>query len=227
AEGMTVKEIVRRVGASRNHVRDVIRNGCGDVFRSRQTSLAPYLAALDAEWMGGCHRGAELWRRLRRLGFPGSLRVVTEWATRRKRSEKAGLMGLGRVPSARVIARLMSVMRDALSKSDATMMAAIEAGVPSLVMARDLLLRFQAIVRSRTIGNLQAWIDAARDSLMSSFAVGLAADQVAVAAALTEPWSNGQTEGQITKLKLVKRQMYGRANLDLLRARLVGELHAD
>ncbi len=136
-------------------------------------------------------------------------------------------MGLGRVPSARVIARLMSVMRDALSKSDATMMAAIEAGVPSLVMARDLLLRFQAIVRSRTIGNLQAWIDAARDSLMSSFAVGLAADQVAVAAALTEPWSNGQTEGQITKLKLVKRQMYGRANLDLLRARLVGELHAD
>jgi transposase len=40
-------------------------------------------------------------------------------------------------------------------------------------------------------------------------------------AALTEPWSNGQTEGQITKLKLVKRQMYGRGKLDLLRARLV------
>ena len=42
-----------------------------------------------------------------------------------------------------------------------------------------------------------------------------------VTAALTEPWSNGQTGGQITKLKLVKRQMYGRARLDLLRARLV------
>jgi hypothetical protein len=80
AEGMTVKEIVRRVGASRNHVRDVIRNGCGDVFRSRQTSLAPYLATLDAEWMGGCRRGAELWRRLRRLGFPGSLRVANRRA---------------------------------------------------------------------------------------------------------------------------------------------------
>ena len=47
-------------------------------------------------------------------------------------------------------------------------------------------------------------------------------DQGAVKAALTEPWSNGQTEGQNTKLKLVKRQMYGRAGLDLLKARLLG-----
>ncbi|HUA52743.1 MAG TPA: transposase, partial [Candidatus Sulfotelmatobacter sp.] len=51
---------------------------------------------------------------------------------------------------------------------------------------------------------------------------GLTQDREAVRAAIVEPWSNGQTEGQITKLKLVKRQMYGRANLDLLRARLVG-----
>lgn len=50
---------------------------------------------------------------------------------------------------------------------------------------------------------------------------GIVADIAAVKAALTEPWSNGQTEGQITKLKLVKRQMYGRARLDLLRARLL------
>ena len=136
-------------------------------------------------------------------------------------------MALGRVPSARVSARLMTVMRDTLSKGDATMMAAIEAGVPSLVSARNLLLQFQAMVRSRTICNLQAWIDEAQKGLMSSFAIGLAADYAAVASALTEPWSNGQTEGQITKLKLVKRQMYGRANLDLLRARLIGELQAE
>ena len=48
------------------------------------------------------------------------------------------------------------------------------------------------------------------------------ADQKAVTAAIVEPWSNGQTEGQVTRLKLVKRQMYGRAKLDLLRARLIG-----
>ena len=58
-------------------------------------------------------------------------------------------------------------------------------------------------------------------SPLSSFAAGIAADRAAVRAALTQTWSNGQTEGQITKLKLVKRQMYGRANIDLLQARLV------
>ena len=58
-------------------------------------------------------------------------------------------------------------------------------------------------------------------SLLASFGKGIAADIASVKAALTEPWSNGQTEGQITKLKLVKRQIYGRARLDLLRARLL------
>jgi transposase len=59
-------------------------------------------------------------------------------------------------------------------------------------------------------------------SLIASFASGITRDKAAVRAALTEPWSNGQTEGQITKLKLVKRQMYGRAKIDLLQARLIG-----
>jgi transposase len=59
-------------------------------------------------------------------------------------------------------------------------------------------------------------------SLIASFGVGITRDKAAVRSAVTEPWSNGQTEGQITKLKLVKRQMYGRAKLDLLQARLIG-----
>jgi transposase len=57
--------------------------------------------------------------------------------------------------------------------------------------------------------------------LVAGFRKGLAADISAVAAALSQPWSNPQTEGSITKLKLLRRQMYGRGNLDLLRARLV------
>ena len=50
----------------------------------------------------------------------------------------------------------------------------------------------------------------------------MAKDETAVRAAMTLPWSNGRTEGQITKLKLVKRQMYGRGKIDLLQARLIG-----
>ena len=59
-------------------------------------------------------------------------------------------------------------------------------------------------------------------SLIASFASGFVRDRAAVLAAIIEPWSNGQTEVQITKLKLVKRQMYGRAKIDLLQARLLG-----
>jgi transposase len=70
---------------------------------------------------------------------------------------------------------------------------------------------------------LETWIDAAMASPLASFAAGIRADRDAVAAAIVQPWSNGQTEGHITRLKLVKRQIFGRAKLDLLRARLVGE----
>jgi transposase len=61
----------------------------------------------------------------------------------------------------------------------------------------------------------------ASTSLLASFGKGIVADLAAVRAALIEPWSNGQAEGHITKLKLVKRQMYSRARPDLLHARLV------
>jgi transposase len=100
--------------------------------------------------------------------------------------------------------------------------AAIEKDVPQLVEARNLIDRFQAMIRTRCPDQLDQWIDEASASLIASFARGIARDRNPVRAAITEPWSNGQTEGQITKLKLVKRQMYGRGKLDLLQARLVG-----
>ena len=100
-------------------------------------------------------------------------------------------------------------------------MAAIETGVLALAVARDLMKRFHCMLRTRDAGALPGWLTETGTSLLASFGKGISADLAAVKAALTEPWSNGPTEGQITKLKLVKRQMYGRASLDLLRARLV------
>ena len=101
-------------------------------------------------------------------------------------------------------------------------MIQIERGVPALIAARDLVDRFHAMIRNRKPEELDPWIAAAKESGLASFATGIASDRDAVRAALVQPWSNGQTEGQITKLKLVKRQMYGRAKLDRLEARLIG-----
>ena len=182
--------------------------------------MLPFSARI-ARLLNGCRNAAELWRRLQMLGFRVSLRVVSEWTTRRRRAEKATDRQLQKEPSARTIARLITTARDHLSKADTVTIAAIEARVPTLVEARTLVERFQTMLRQKLVADLEPWIAAATDGLIGSFASGITKDKAAVRAAITEPWSNGQTEGQITKLKPVKRQMYGRENIELLQARLI------
>ncbi len=112
--------------------------------------------------------------------------------------------------------------RDMQAKSETVTVAVIESGVPLLVEARETIDAFHAMVRTKAETKLDAWIERARTSFVESFVNGVAKDRAAVRAAITSGCSNGQTEGQITKLKLVKRQMYGRAKLDLLEARFIG-----
>ena len=84
----------------------------------------------------------------------------------------------------------------------------------------DLDRAFCCMIRERDVACLDTWLGAARSSPsreLRDFAVHLQQDEVAVRSALALPWSNGQTEGQITRLKVLKRQMYGRATLDLPR----------
>jgi transposase len=220
-QGITIKEIVRRTGHSRGLVRRVLRGHRSDVFRLRESSLELHLQWLDTRWAAGQRNGTELWRQLKKQGFRGCLRVVTEWASRRRRAEKAD-GALGRTPSSRTIARLMTIGRDNLSKAETVTVATIESGVPLLVEARELIAAFQTMIRKKSVADLKPWLERARTSLVASFANGVIKDQAAVAAAITSPWSNAQTEGQITKLKLVKRQMYGRGKIDLLQARVIG-----
>jgi len=221
-QGSTIKEIVRRTGHSRGLVRQVLRGQRNDVFRSRESSLEPYLEWLDAQWAAGKRNAIELWRRMGTQDIHGLRRVVSEWATRRKWADKADAETLNRIPSARMIARLLTTNRDNLTKSETVTIAAIEGGVPLLIKARDIIAEFHRMIRRKAENELMPWIDRARDSLVASFGNGVAKDIQAVRAAIVSPWSNGQTEGQIAKLKLVKRQIYGRGKLDLLQARLIG-----
>jgi transposase len=154
ADGIPIKEIVRRTGHSRGLVRKVVRGQRTDLFRTRESSLEVHLPWLEEQWSAGSRNGAELWRRLRQHGFRGSLRVVTEWATRRRRTERAPTGTLGRTPSARAVAGLMSVGRDALSRTETLTVAAIETGVPLLVEARELIASFQGMIRTRTAAKL-------------------------------------------------------------------------
>jgi len=94
--------------------------------------------------------------------------------------------------------------------------------LPSLVVARDVLDRFHAMMRSKDEARLDPWMTmAAASSKLAAFAAGIEADKDAVAAAISSPWSSGQVEGSVNRLKSIKRQMYGRAKIDLLKARVM------
>jgi transposase len=95
---------------------------------------------------------------------------------------------------------------------------------PQVEKAKELALEFIRIVRGRSPNKLNEWLRSAAQSKLKefvSFARGLSEDYEAVINALRYKWSNGQLEGQVNRLKLIKRQMYGRAQFDLLRARVL------
>ena len=95
---------------------------------------------------------------------------------------------------------------------------------PEFATMRRLAMQFRGMLRSKSVGKLGAWLrDAQKSGLyaMQRFARTAQRDIDAVRNAITEPWSNGQTEGQINRLKALKRTMYGRAGPELLRARLL------
>ncbi len=197
-DGVSIKEIVRRTGHSRKLVRSVIRGQRTDIFRVRQTSLEPHLPWLEAQWDAGLRNGAEPWAAAWLAGFGGGLRVVTEWATRRRRAEKAE-NGLGHAPTARTIVRLMTLERNNLTKAQTMMVAAIEEQLPDLVDARNVVESFHEMLRRKSKDDLDTWINCAAASLISPFANGVIRDRAAVQNAITSIWSNGPTEGQITK----------------------------
>jgi transposase len=219
--GATINAIVRGTGIARQTVRRILRGARDDVFRVRASTLDAWVEPLERGWKGGCRSGAALWRMIKAEGFGDSLRVVSEWATRKRRDAAAPSGRPRKAPSAKTLARLLTTQRESGSADAALLVAQATTAAPALLVARDLLDRFHALVRTRKPDLLDGWLEAARNGGLASFANGIAADHAAVRAAVTELWSNGPVEGQVTRLKLVKRQMYGRANLDLLRARLI------
>jgi transposase len=221
-DGMPIKTIVRKLRVGRNTLRRWLRGAAPALHRPRRSTLEPYRALLERRWAEGCHNGAQLWRELCEAGFAGGLRVVTEWATRQRLSAAPARVGSDfAVPAARRMARILTANWQELREPERGYLERLLAASPPLAHLRDLAMRFAAMVRDRRGEAFEAWQTDAAGSELQSFANGLRQDEAAVKAALSLPWSNGQTEGQITRLKLIKRQMYGRAKFDLLRARVL------
>jgi transposase len=208
--------------------------------RVRHSLLTPYLERLEQRWQAGCTNASQLWRGLRQEGFPGSRGLVARWAARQRqglpatlryrRQQAAGFQTpLQPAPlvvpwSAKRAAWLIVKKPPDLDDDEKAALQRMMQADPQVALAVDLARQFITMVRHRKAERLDSWLETVKTSglpALISFANGLQKDLTAVHNALRYGWSNGQTEGQVNRLKFLKRSMYGRANFDLLRKRVL------
>jgi transposase len=235
--GLSKRAIARKVGLDLKTVRKFLR---ADAFperaqRARRSALDRREEYLQRRWAEGCRNATTLWREIQNRGYRGAVvnvrAFVQPWrdGDGRGRWEKDAPPGLApakRVepPSPRQAKWLLIREADELDAEERQLRDEILAASETAACAAKLTGEFNAMIRKRDAGRLDAWIKAARASgieAMVSFANGLETDRAAVEASMRYEWSNGQLEGQVNRLKVIKRQMYGRAKFDLLRKRVL------
>jgi transposase len=245
--GLSIRAIAEQLHGSRKTVRRFV---IADQFPERATrrptpsKLDPFVPYLEQQLAAGQDNGMQLWRDLRdQHGYTGSRALVSRWVARHRHRRSAAeparpTARRGRPPapaaatppttqrrcSARQAAWLLARRPDELEEADRVIVERLCQHSAAIDTAYHLAQDFIVMVRERQAAALEGWLDRAVTSAIpeiGSFVAGLQRDQAAVQAALELPWSNGQVEGQINRLKLIKRSMYGRANFDLLRQRVL------
>lgn len=237
-QGMGLRQIARILGLSRQTVKRFARAPQfpehATPLRRRPTLLDHYLPLLRQQWEAGCDNVPRLWQALKAQGFTGSIhmvrRQVRAWrrvAGRRSAHGPQPTSTTARVtrPSARRIAWLALGHIRKPTAQDEAMLQAVYQHWPQLQETAELCRQFASVLKGHDPGSLEAWVQLAGEPqilpAVRRFAEVLREDWDAVVQAASLPWSQGQVEGQVNRLKLIKRQMYGRANFDLLRQRVL------
>lgn len=248
AQGKSQRSIARTLHLDRDTVRRFIKAATFPerAARSVPRDTDPYVDYLRQRWSEGCFNARVLMREITAQGYRGSYdavrRRVAAWR-QPQRSTPGAIMhspasgnspsqrrrSTADRPSANRVAWLLFLRPEELNDQEQSLREAICRRCPALAEAAGLAHAFCDLVKRREAGGLSGWIARASAATVTSevrrFAIGLLADLQAIEAALTLPWSNGQTEGQVNRLKLLKREMYGRAKLDLLNQRFLHPIH--
>lgn len=238
-QGVPILQIAKRLGMSRVTVRRYLQaEGFPErALRQRAPSmLDPYLYHLRQRWAAGCHNASHLWREIRAIGYPGTRKQVERWAHQQRREpapstphiyresiRKRQASSLPPLATARQLAWLLVRTPAALPAPDVQTLRHITQD-RDVAVSYELAQQFLAMVRERRADAFAHWLAAGAASgiaELQTFVAGLHHEYESVYAALTEPWSTGPVEGHINRLKLVKRQMFGRANFDLLKQRVL------
>jgi transposase len=238
ASGVSLHAIARTLGLARNTVRRYVR---GAVFPgrshrpARMSKVARFSAYLQTRWEAGEHTSALLFREIAALGYRGSAstlrHVLASWRHDSSRIDpppptRSGQPSLA-PPRPYTPRQTRWLLVDAIKEPDARACAyrdAVLACSPEIRLAHVMVKDFLRLVQTRDACALPAWLvqaEASSIAELAGFARGLRRDLPAVEAALLVEHSQGQIEGQVNRLKLLKRQMYGRAKFDLLRQRVL------
>jgi transposase len=236
-QGVSERAIVRALPINRATVRKFIGAG---TFPERAphkragSILDPYIPYIHRPWAEECDNAMQLWREIEALGYGGKVAMVRRYARRLRArltgstpEQQAALLGNTKTfnaPSARRATWWLLGATENLDKEQRAFVEQLCRLCPQIDLVRELARGFRKMVSERRAEELDAWLDAAEGSEVAElegFARALRRDYAAVAAALEYEWSSGQVEGQINRLKLIKRQMYGRASFDLLRQRVL------
>ena len=199
--------------------------------------LTPYKAYMLKRWNAGCRDALQLFRAIQCQGYTGSYPTVARYAQRlrqaqglRTREQRPGqtlsLVAEGQHTPLTTRRATRVVLKQPRKRTDADtqLLAHLTAQHHALAEAITLAQDFAALVRERQSDRFDSWLDRAMASGVAPlrrFATGLRADYDVVKAGLTLWWSNGPVEGQINRLKMLKRSMFGRAKIDLLSRRFL------
>ncbi|NJO82158.1 MAG: ISL3 family transposase [Blastochloris sp.] len=201
-------------------------------FRRATQVLTPYIPYLLRRWEAGCHDSAQLWREIREHGYQASARTVSRFVTQLRRAQEANhpatqyasAFTRPQGPSARAVSFLLVGPEDQRSTAAQTYLTHLRACDPLMAEVDQFTQEFLRMVRERGGAHLADWMHRVQQSgarPLARFADGLQRDWAAIQAGLTLPWHNGATEGQVNRIKLLKRQGYGRAGFTCLRQRVL------
>jgi transposase len=228
ARGWSQSAISRTTGLDRKTIRMWLRAGqrpsCNKPARGSMVDA--YGDYLRRRWSEGCTNATRLWREIRERGFAGRPSIVRDWVRRLRAVDPtpAGSVSAAtkwKAPSGRRAAWLVVADAGEIDDTEQKFVEALIAGSPELRPVIALAREFRAMVRQKQVDRLDDWLTATHETALAGFVGGLKRDLAAVRAALSLPWSTGPVEGQISRLKTIKRTMCGRAGFDLLRHRVL------
>lgn len=213
--GLSPRQIAPRIGMNVRTVERWLAAGGEPEHRrppSRSVLMDPFRDYLEKRWEEGQRNGLQLWTEIKHRGFEGSRATVYRWtAARKERSSTPPPNSRWRSPSRRNCAWLLSEDPTSLDEQTKRFLHHLHENAPELSIAGELARRFAAVIRGDDDAGLEQWIADATGSELASLAAGIGRDTEAVRAAITQLWSTSPVEGQINRLKTIKRQMYGRA----------------